>query len=285
MNCRYLLGCFLALGVALSVGVSAAVAAEPSTASTSSSKNSSASKAPAGELVELFAAMEKGEIEVKLILKDSTTGIVTIKNKTDKPLTIQLPAAFAGVPVLAQLGGGFGGGGMGGGGQGGQGGGQQGVGGGMGGGGMGGGGMGGGGGGMGGGGLFNVGPDKVGKLTIVAVCLEHGKKDPNPRVPYELRPIESFAKKGEVVELVKMLAKGQIDQHSAQAAAWHLNNDMSWNELAHKIGKKHLDGSTEPYFTAVQLEIGLRASREAAQRAEEVAKKNPSKEVKSLSSK
>src|SRR4029450_3004078 len=79
-------------------------AAEPvkPTAATKSSAN----------VVELFAGMEGGEIEVKVIPKDATGGNITVKKKTDRPLTIKLHEAFAGVPVLAQ---GFGGGGLGGG--------------------------------------------------------------------------------------------------------------------------------------------------------------------------
>src|SRR5688500_5239766 len=93
----------------------------------------STSKAEAANQVELFEAEKAGEIEIRVIAKDSTVGNVLIKNKTGKPLSIKLPDAFVGIPVAAQFGGGgFGGGGMGGG--------MGGMGGGMGG--MGGGGMG-----------------------------------------------------------------------------------------------------------------------------------------------
>jgi hypothetical protein len=251
---------------------------------------------PKADEVELFAAMDAGDIEVKLIPKDSTTGTVLITNKTKKPLAIKLPDAFAGVPVAAQFGGGgggFGGGGIGGGGIGGGGigggGGSQGLGGGFGGGGGGfgggGGGFGGGGGGLGGGGgFFNVAPEKVGKVKVTAVCLEHGKDDPNPRIPYELRPIESFAKDQKVIELVKMLGRGEIDQHSAQAAAWHLANGMSWNELAAKIGRKHLNGATEPYFTAAQLQKAMAITRVAEERAEKIKTESPGEQAAKLSS-
>lgn len=276
MNCRYLLGCAFGLVFCLQT---LAVAAEPTTPAAPSSATSKTSKAdePQAEMVELFAAAAKGDIEVKLIPKDSTTGQVIITNKTKKPLKIQMPEAFAGVPVLAQLGGV--GGGLGG--QGGNQNQQQGIGGG----GFGGGGQGGGGFGGGGGGLFNIGPEKVGKLKFKSVCLDHGKLDPNPRVPYEMRPIESYVTKGEVIEVVKMLSKGEMDQASAQAAAWHLNNGLSWNELASKIGVKHLNGTTEPYFTQGQLEVGVQGSRAATHRAEELAKKNPAPATKSLSEK
>ncbi len=207
-------------------------------------KPEKAAAKPEPEKVDLFAAMESGDIEVKLIPKDSTTGNVLITNKTKKPLSIRLPDAFAGVPVAAQFGcpGGPGGGGFGGG---------------------------------GGGGFFNVAPEKVGKIKVVTVCLEHGKDDPNPRIPYELRPIETFTENQKLIEVVKMVARGELDQHSAQAAAWHLANDMSWQTLAQKVGKKHLDGSTEPYFSKSHLERALAATRVAAERAEKSETKSP----------
>ncbi len=222
--------------------------------------------------VDLFAGIDSGEVEAVLIPKDSTEGTIILRNKTDKPLTIKLPPALAGVPILAQRGGGGGGaggmGGMGGGG----GGGGQGMGGGMmgGGGGMGGGGMGGGG--MGGGGMFNVGPDKVQKVKIASVCLDHGLADPSPRIAYKPVPIDSYAKDSAIAELIKLMCAGQIDQHSTQAAAWHLQNGLSWEELANKVGVKHIGGRTDPYFTAAQLERAFVAARVAKEAAEKSGK-------------
>ena len=67
------------------------------------SRTSKASKAAVNqESVEMFSAIEKGQINVKLIPKDSTHCRVMIENKTDKPLNVKLPETFAGVPVLAQ---------------------------------------------------------------------------------------------------------------------------------------------------------------------------------------
>ncbi|MGB8852645.1 MAG: hypothetical protein WCC69_03665 [Pirellulales bacterium] len=114
-----------------------ASAAEPSLAAGKTNAQSAAAQ-------DLFAAERAGLITVKFTPDDSRSAQIAFLNKSGKPLTIRLPAAFAGVPVLAQMGGmgmGMGGGGMGGG---------QAMGGGMGGMGMGGGGMGMGGGGGGG---------------------------------------------------------------------------------------------------------------------------------------
>jgi hypothetical protein len=223
---------------------------------------------PTANVVELFTAMEAGDIEVKLIPKDDKGGNITIKNKTDKPLTIKVPEAFAGVPVLAQgLGGGLGGcpGGLGGGGGGGNQ--NQGFGGGM----MGGMGMGGMGMGGMGGGFFNVAPDKATKIKFAAVCLDHGLEDPNPRIEYKLVPIEEYAKDPAITEVIKLMVSGKLDQHSAQAAAWHLQNGLSWEELAKKIGAKHLNGSVESYFTPAHLQRALTATRFAKERVEKAA--------------
>jgi hypothetical protein len=130
------------------------------------------------------------------------------------------------------------------------------------------GGGGGGGGGLGGGGgFFNVAPERTVRLKIVAVCLEHGKKDPHPRVPYDLKPIESFTQNAAVIELVKMLGRSEIDQAAAQAAAWNLAGGLSFDNLAKKVGAKHVGGTSEPYFTAAELQQAHKIVREAARRA------------------
>ena len=209
---------------------------------------------PNAATVEMFAAIEKGDIAVKLIAKDSTECNILIENKTDKPLNVELPKAFAGVPVLAQ---GFGndrGGGRSGRNSGG--GGNQGMGGGM--------------GGMGGmgGGMFCVPPEKVGKFKVPAVCLEHGKEDPRAAIPYEIKPIESFTKKSGVRELCEMLGQGRLNQRAAQAAAWHLNNDMSWQEIAAKR-IRHANGLSKPYFTPAELQAGMQIAAVAVRTAKE----------------
>jgi len=112
-----------------------------------------------------------------------------------------------------------------------------------------------------GGGMFNVAPDKVQKIKIATVCLDHGKTDPNPRVPYTPVPIASYAKDPAIAQLVVLMCAGQIDQHSAQAAAWHIQNGLSWEELTNKIGIKHINGATEPYFTSDQLQRAFAAAR------------------------
>lgn len=123
--------------------------------------------------------------------------------------------------------------------------------------------------------MFNVAPEKAGKIKVVAVCLEHGKKDPSPRIPYELRPLESFTQDQKVIEVVKMLSRGEVDQHSAQAATWHLANGLTFAELAAKVGKKHLDGRTEPYFSLAHVRRAVAIARTATDRAEKSGVTSP----------
>lgn len=261
------------------------------------SKKSNAKEAAADtQAVEFFAAMKSGEIDVQFIPKDATAATVLIKNKTDKPLNIKLPEAFAGVPVLAQMGGGMGGGGMGGGGMGGGGmgggGGGQGMGGGMGGGGggMGGGGMGGGGmggGGMGGGGgMFNVAADKVRKIKVDCVCLEHGKPDPTPKMKYKIVPIDEFTKDQKVIELCKMLGNREIPRNAAQAASWHLTDGLKWDELLVKEKLRLSNGYFERYFTPNDVNLAVRIANEANRRSssEESLDANKQGKLESLSS-
>ena len=229
--------------------------------------------------VEMFSAMETGEIEVVVKTKDATNANFMVKNNSDKPLAVELPPAFAAVPALAQGfgggGGGFGGGGNGGfGGGGGQGGGgNQGTGGGFGGGGGGGGFGGGGGGGFGGGGggqggVFNIPPGRTGKVSIKTFCLEHGKPDPAPRMDYVVKPISVLSNDPKVLEICQMLANDEITQPVAQAAGWNVANGLSWEYMLTKNKVELSTGYYERFFNRGQLEVAFKVVEVAGQRAD-----------------
>ena len=220
--------------------------------------------ASAAETAELFAAEAKGDVAVKYIPNDSRSAQVIITNQTSKPLSLRLPAAFAGVPVLAQMGmgggrgaAGFGAGGIGGG--------PQATGGGLGGQGMN--GMGGGGMGAAGGGAFSIPPQKTRVLRVTTVCLEHGKPEPSSRHAYKLAAVESFSSDPKLAIVLESLGRGELSQKVAQAAAWHLSNGLSWEQLAaEKID--HAGGvPDEPYFTPGELMAAQRVVAIATQRA------------------
>ncbi len=152
--------------------------------------------------------------------------------------------------------------------------------GGMGGGGMGGmGGMGGG----GGGGFFNVAPDKIGKIEVVTVCLEHGRPDPTPKMQYTIMPIEKFTKNPEVIEVCKMVGSGKISQNAAQAAAWHLTDNMSWAKLAQKDRIRLRNGYTQKFFSPQELAFAIRLTQEANRRASAAKQYQPASKSNSLS--
>jgi hypothetical protein len=201
-------------------------------------------KQPAAAATEvvLFDGIESGDIEARFIPRDAASGTLLITNKTEQPLAIRLPDAFAGVPVLAQFGIGPGNGRNGGNGRNaGNNAGNQSVGAAI-------------NGPNQGPGIFNVDAGRARKLKVVSVCLDYGKPDPGPRIPYELVPLASRTADRRIMELVKMLGSGETDQQAAQAAAWHLANELSWQELASKSRVKHIGGKAEPLFTASQLD-------------------------------
>lgn len=202
--------------------------------------------------VDLFQAINDGQIDAKLILKDAKKGNLLIKNKGKQPLQIRMPEGFAGKPVLAQLGG-IAGPGLGGlaGGQGGM---NQGVGGVM-------------PGGVGGG-LFNVPPEQLKKVPVAVVCLEHGKRDPNPRVKYEIIPIAQFTNDARIYELLSLFNSGKLSQRAVQVAAWHFSNGMSFEKLAAKT-LDYANGTKKPYFSRSEIRAGYEIAMVATQRAKE----------------
>lgn len=212
------------------------------------------------EALDLFAAEQAGQIEVKFIAKNDHEGNILLTSKLPEGVKVRLPDAFVGDPVLAQFGGGGGGNfGGGGGGLGGGGGGQQSVGGGGGGGGF-------GGGQGGGGGVFSVAPERTTKIEVPLLCLDHGKTDPSSSKPYKLRPVNAETDRPEVVELLKAFGTGELNHQAAQAAVWHLNNDLSWQELASKLTGTVRNMNRSPYFSRGQLETALAYAHEARRR-------------------
>ncbi len=225
-------------------------------------KNSADDAPEAATSLEFFQARDDGQIDVKFIARSDHDARVIITNKTKQPLKLQMPEAFAGVPVVAQIGGrgggGFGGGGRGGGGLGGGGGGQQSVGGG---------GLGGGGGGLGGGGggggFFSIHPEQTAKINVAVVCLDHGLRNPSSSRPYKIVPADEHLDRPAVIELLKAFGRGELDHQATQAAAWHLNNDLSWDQLAAKLAGTRRSPRRPPYFSRQQIQAGFAYATEA----------------------
>jgi hypothetical protein len=112
MSCvpRFYWACGLMLAVAVALPLASSKAA-PSEKSGAAAKSADKPAATDKKLVDLFDAMKSGDVDVKFVAKNSREGQLLVKNKTDQPLTVKLPDAFAAVPVLAQVPGGGGAGG------------------------------------------------------------------------------------------------------------------------------------------------------------------------------
>ncbi len=215
---------------------------------------------PNAPVVELFKGMKDGKLSTKLLQKNSKTGNLLIENLTKETITVQMPESFVGVHVLNQFGGG-GGGGLGGGQQGGGGGGQS-----TGGGGQGGGGQGGGGQQGGGGGFFSIPPEKVVRLSVTSVCLEHGKPEPSVRMEYKIHPVESVSTDPVLKELLNLVATGRINTNVAQAAAWNIANGKSWQQLS-QMKFNRLARPDTPQFSHAELAYAQQLIAVAKQRA------------------
>jgi hypothetical protein len=243
---------FFTLLLAGGLVVSAASAREPR----------SRSRAAPPESHELLQAEEAGLVTVKYIPNDSRSAQIVVTNRSDRPLSLRLPEVFAGVPVLAQMGMGGGGGGQAGFGAGGIGaapqttggagpqnqgmniGGQQ------------------------GGGMFSLPPEKTRVIKVTTVCLEHGKPEPSPIRPYKLVELESYSDDPRLEQLLESIGKGEVSQKVAQAAAWHIANGLTWQQLAaEKID--HAGGDPdEPFFTPAELQAAFKVVEIVTKRAE-----------------
>lgn len=87
---------------------------------------------------------------------------------------------------------------------------------------------------MGMGGMMRIPAEKQQRLKVTTVCLEHGKKDPHPKVAYKMVPVEQVTQDNRVIEVCRMLGYNKLTQNVAQAATWHLTDNLSWHELAVK---------------------------------------------------
>lgn len=81
--------------------------------------------------------------------------------------------------------------------------------------------------------LLALAPKKSRRITATTVGLEFGKAVPNARVDYVLVRPESKVDDARLMELFRQLGSNQVHPFIGQAVAWHLTDDMSWNDLSH----------------------------------------------------
>ena len=228
------------------------------------------------EHLDVFAGIEQGILDVKLIPQDALGGNILIENKGAKPLNVDFPPAFIGKQVLKQApaqqqnnGNGLNGlanlAGQ-------SGGGSQVQGGGIGQGNGNGNGAPGGNPGAGGpgnrNGFFSVPTDRIVRVAYRSVCLEHGKPDPSPRMTYRLGKVEDFSDDPVLAETLKIVASGEHDPQAGQAVAWHVANKMSWKKLGEK-SIQHIGHPATRYFSKETLARAQDIHATAVARAKE----------------
>ncbi len=243
---------------------------------------------PDAPVVELFDGLAKGQVDVRLVAQNAHEGKIFITNKTDKPLTVAIPKGLAGIPVLAQIG--FNGGNNGNlfgqnqlNGQNGQNNGQtQAVGGNAS-------PLGANGGVNGNGafpnapnqfnnnfpnaiGFFSIPPEKTVQIGLNSVCLNHGRREPNAGVKYQLVKAESVTTDPVLIQLLEDYS-ARTNREAQQAAAWHLANGLSWEQIGQLTDQK-IPGSPTPLFSAAHLKgaksLVDQAKKSAAERPKKV---------------
>ena len=82
-----------------------------------------------------------------------------------------------------------------------------------------------------------------------------------------------------MTEVVKLLFTGKLDQPSAQAAAWHLQNGLTWDNWSRRSASSiSTAASRRTLRRSIWSEPGRVATKVATERAEKAAKeKSPAK--------
>jgi hypothetical protein len=248
---------------------------------------------PNAQVVELFEGIDNDQFEARLVAQDAHDGKIFITNKTDKALTVAVPKGLVGVQILAQLpnnqfnqigmgnGMGFG---MNNGMQG-QNGAAQSVGGNA--------GL------MGQNGLqngaqngnngfnpgmnafpgagimFSIPPEKTVQLAFNSVCLNYGRREPHAGMKYKLAKAESVTTDPVLLQLLEDYSP-RTARDAQQAAAWHLANGLSWEQIAQLMDEK-IPGNPIPFFNAQQIQAAkalvAKSEKSAADRPQKPEKK------------
>lgn len=210
---------------------------------------------PSVPAVELFDAVDRELVDVSVIARSANNANLFITNRSAEPVSVKLPTVVGAVQVLRQLaplpqnnlaGNGPAGGNGQGNGQ------AQPVGGGVqnrgqtngfwnvrGG---------------NGGPLFSIPSGRTVQLPLKTVCLAYGLPDPHPKLQYRLVRIDEISDSSDLQKALTRYVAGEIDTQTAQAAAWHIKDGMSWKALAEKRVGQIAGFAGDPLFTEEELD-------------------------------
>lgn len=245
---------------------------------------------PNAPVVDLFEGKDQGQFDVRLVAMNAHEGRIFITNKTDKPLSVSIPAGLVGMPIQAQIFGqgqgvgnlfgqgvGIGQNGLNGQGQGQQ---NQAVGGnaqpingagfqngngfpngngfqnGL----------------NPGNGFFSIPPEKTVQLAFNSVCLNYGRREPHAALKYELVKADSVTTDPVLLQLLEDYSP-RTNREAQQAAAWHLANGLSWDKIA-QLKDEKVPGDPRPLFTAQQIQAGRALADQAKKKAADRPKKS-----------
>lgn len=243
---------------------------------------------PKAPVVDLFEGEAQSQFEIRLVAQDAHDGKIFITNKTDKPLTVSLPKGLVGVQILPQalqggfnqIGNGFANGMFGGpNGQNGQnGGGAQTVGGNAGAAGQNGfpnqgAGFPGGGQFPGAGPFFSIPPEKTVQLAFNSVCLNYGLREPHAGMKYKLAKAEAVTSDPALLQLLEDYSP-RTNRDVQQAAAWHLANGLTWEQIA-RLADEKVPGNPVLMFSPQTVQ----AAKALVEKAEKAAADRPAKKV------
>ncbi len=106
---------------------------------------------------------------------------------------------------------------------------------------------------------FTVPAGKTVAVRAPTVCLDYGRREPTPRMPYRLVAIDTVSQDQRLAVILGGLATGHVPQKVAQAAAWHLSSGRSWEQLAAEVIKRAGGDPDVPFFSAADLAAAQRA--------------------------
>jgi len=106
---------------------------------------------------------------------------------------------------------------------------------------------------------FVVYPGKSRVVRVPTVCLEHGKREPNAKVPYRMVRLDACTSDPRVAEILESLSRGMVSQKVAQAVSWHLSSGRTWEQLAAEVIE--MAGGADPdvpVFSPLELAMAKR---------------------------
>ncbi|MBA4016188.1 MAG: hypothetical protein C0483_03265 [Pirellula sp.] len=125
--------------------------------------------------------------------------------------------------------------------------------------------------------VFAIPPESTREFRVATVCVEHGKPNPRSIVKYELVKPEKVGVGPELADALVSYGRGESDREAMQAAAWHLANGKTWDELR-KMSRMTAVNAQTPIFTSQELAAARRLVEASQQR---IAAKNKANETKS----